>query len=72
MNFEVRDGLAVLLQDNMTAIKLASVWVDSPEKLVVFTRKYGETGHGLTPDNRVTVALKSAEMLWAECYAAEK
>lgn len=70
MDFEVRDGLCRLLNDDMTAYKLAAEWVDSADKLTVFTRKYNETAQHIAQEQRVGLALPIAKKLWDECYAA--
>lgn len=69
--FEVRNELMILLSDNMTAFKVAIGWVDSPEKLVVFTREYHKTDMSKLPEQRASMALTTAGKLWEECYTAE-
>ncbi|MGL4755901.1 MAG: hypothetical protein ACRCXB_26385 [Aeromonadaceae bacterium] len=68
MDFKVRDELCRLLNDDMTAFKLASEWVDSADKLAVFTRKYNETAQHIAQEQRVGLALPIAKKLWDECY----
>lgn len=68
--FEVRDQLMRLLGDDMTAFKLAIEWVDSDQKLIVFTRKYNEQPQNHLPEQRVVSALATANKLWGECYTA--
>lgn len=67
-SFEVRNALMILLGDNMTAFKVAIGWVDSPEKLTVFSREYGKTDMSKLPEQRAAMALTTAGKLWDECY----
>lgn len=43
MDFEVRNELVVMLQEDETAVIMAAEAVDTKDKLVVFKRKYQES-----------------------------
>ena len=43
MDFEVRNELVVMLQEDETAVIMAAEAVDTKDKLAVFKRKYQES-----------------------------
>jgi len=77
MEFKLRNDLLVLLQDNATAFTIASKFVDSDEKLQVFTRQYTKQYqpiHGDSVANSAaverasSVATDVSTTLWEQCY----
>ncbi len=77
MEFKLRNDLLVLLQDNATAFTTASKFVDSDEKLQVFTRQYTkhyQPVHGdavataTAIERAAATATEVSTTLWEQCY----
>ena len=75
MDFEVRNELVVMLQEDETAVIMASEVVDTKEKLVVFKRKYQES-YNNTPqmnhEQRVAFMLPIFKATWSQFYEAKQ
>jgi hypothetical protein len=72
MDFEVRNELAIMLQDDAVAFKMAIAEVDTPEKLVVFKRKYQECyGQAQSHEQRVSICLPIFRETWKQLYEVE-
>jgi hypothetical protein len=73
MDFEVRNELAVMLQDDAVAFQLAIAEVDSKEKLVVFKRKYQECyGQAHNHEQRVSICLPIFKETWKQLYEVQE
>lgn len=73
MEFEVRNELAVMLQDDPIAFQLAIAEVDTPEKLVVFKRKYQECfSQAHSHEQRVAICLPIFRETWRQLYETQE
>ncbi|MGL4757434.1 MAG: hypothetical protein ACRCXB_34205 [Aeromonadaceae bacterium] len=73
MDFEVRNELAVMLQDDPVAFQMAIAEVDSEEKLVVFKRKYQECyGQAHSHEQRVSICLPIFKETWKQLYEVQE
>lgn len=74
MDFEVRNELVVMLQEDETAVIMAAEAVDTKEKLVVFKRKYQES-YQQTPQmshqQRVAFVLPIFNAVWKQFYEVQ-
>lgn len=68
MDFQLRNRLLILLQDDATAFEVAAKFVDSEEKYTVFERQLMKHQNGTIKERAATAAEVSAT-LWAQCYA---
>lgn len=68
MDFQLRNRLLVLLQDDATAFEVAAKFVGSEEKYTVFERQLIKHQNGTIKERAATAAEVSAA-LWAQCYA---
>lgn len=72
MDFEVRNELAVLLQDDPVAFGMVIAVVDSKDKLVVFKRKYQECYHQVpTNEQRAAIAVPVFVETWKQLYEVQ-
>jgi hypothetical protein len=67
MDFHLRNRLVVMLEDNPQAFEIASAFVTSEEKLMVFERVFRKQEQGDIVQRAVS-ATTIAESLWACCY----
>lgn len=79
MEFNLRNDLLVLLQDNATAFNTAAKFVDSEDKFQVFSRQYGKhyqpihggaLEHSAAIERAATTATEISTTLWEQCYTA--
>ena len=68
MDFQLRNRLLILLQDDATAFEVAARFVDNEEKYTVFERQLMKHMNG-TIKERAASAADVASTLWAQCYA---
>ena len=74
MDFEVRNELVVMLQEDETAVIMAAEAVDAKDKLVVFKRKYQESYQqtpGMTHQQRVAFVLPIFNTVWKQFYEVQ-
>ena len=74
MDFEVRNELVVMLQEDETAVIMAAEAVDTKDKLVVFKRKYQESYQqtpGMTNQQRVAFVLPIFNTVWKQFYEVQ-
>lgn len=69
MDFALRDALMNLVNDDTAAFGIATEFVTTQDKLVVFTRQYNKAMHMQGPE-RAANAVRISQELWASCYTA--
>lgn len=70
MDFQLRNGLLILLQDDATAYEVAAKFVVDQETYQVFERQFHKHQNGSIKE-RAASAADVAEALWAQCYKVE-
>lgn len=67
MDFQLRNRLLVMLDDDATAFEVAAKFVDSEQKIIVFERQFYKHQQGSIAE-RAATAVEVASVLWAQCY----
>jgi hypothetical protein len=68
MDFQLRNRLLVLLEDDATAFDIASKFVTNDETMQVFERKYHQHLSGSVQE-RTSTSVDAAKSLWDKCYS---